>query len=306
MPVTEKKSSRRIFFGSDNDALLSLIIANAVIFVIIAFIKSIYLLSDIDMLAFNKNVIGWFVVPPDVEKLAERPWTLLTYMFSHVKVMHFVSNMLWLWAFGYILQDLTGNRKLIPIYIYGGLAGAVYFLLAVELIPKIDPATAAPLVGAGASIMAVAVATTLVAPDYRIFPMINGGIPLWVLTMVYALVDFASITYGEPAIYISHIAGAGIGFFYIYFLRKGHDWGEWMVKSYEWLNDLFKPGKSRKSKPAGNQIFYNTRGKQPFKKTPNLTQQKVDEILDKINQKGYHFLTDEEKELLKRASEEDL
>ena len=60
--------------------------------------------------------------------------------------------------------------------------------------------------------MAVAVATTLVAPDYRIFPMINGGIPLWVLTMVYALVDFASITYGEPAIYISHIAGAGIGF----------------------------------------------------------------------------------------------
>ena len=95
-------------------------------------------------------------------------------------------------------------------------------------------------------------------------------------------------------------------FFYIYFLRKGHDWGEWMVKSYEWLNDLFKPGKSRKSKPAGNQIFYNTRGKQPFKKTPNLTQQKVDEILDKINQKGYHFLTDEEKELLKRASEEDL
>jgi len=37
-----------------------------------------------------------------------------------------------------------------------------------------------------------------------------------------------------------------------------------------------------------------------------VTQQRIDEILDKINQKGYHFLTDEEKELLKRASEEDL
>jgi len=306
MPVTEKKSSRRIFFGSDNDALLSLIIANAVVFIIVGFIRSIYLLSDLEMQAFNRNVVGWFVVPPDLEKLAERPWTMITYMFSHVKVMHFISNMLWLWAFGYILQDLTGNRKLIPIYIYGGLAGAVYFLLAVELIPKIDPATAAPLVGAGASIMAVAVATTLVAPDYRIFPMINGGIPLWVLTMVYALVDFASITYGEPAIYVSHIAGAGVGFFYIYFLRKGHDWGEWMVKSYDWINDLFRPEKPRKSNPTGNQVVYNTRGKQPFKKTPNLTQQKVDEILDKINQKGYHFLTDEEKELLKRASEEDL
>jgi hypothetical protein len=32
----------------------------------------------------------------------------------------------------------------------------------------------------------------------------------------------------------------------------------------------------------------------------------VDEILDKINQKGYHFLTEEEKDFLRKASEEDL
>jgi hypothetical protein len=37
-----------------------------------------------------------------------------------------------------------------------------------------------------------------------------------------------------------------------------------------------------------------------------VTQQKVDEILDKINQKGYGRLTDEEKDLLRRASEEGL
>jgi hypothetical protein len=32
----------------------------------------------------------------------------------------------------------------------------------------------------------------------------------------------------------------------------------------------------------------------------------VDEILDKINQKGYSSLNDEEKEVLKRASKEDI
>ena len=37
-----------------------------------------------------------------------------------------------------------------------------------------------------------------------------------------------------------------------------------------------------------------------------LLAEKIDEILDKINQKGYDRLTEEEKELLKRASEEDL
>jgi len=306
MQETEKRSGKRIFFGTDDDALLSLIIINAIVFIILGFIRAVYHLSEVHLDAYWNNVVGWFILPADVEKLAGRPWTMVSYMFSHVGIMQFISNMLWLWAFGYILQDLTGNRRLIPIYLYGGFAGAIYYVLAVELIPKLDPATAAPLVGAGAAIMAVAVATTMVAPDYRIFPMLNGGIPLWVLTLVYGLIDFASISRGEPAIYISHIAGAAVGFFYIYFLRKGHDWGEWMVRFYEWISDLFTPGKSRRTKPTGNQVFYNTRGKQPYKKTPNLTQQKVDEILDKINQKGYHFLTDEEKELLKRASEEDL
>ncbi|MBS1497488.1 MAG: rhomboid family intramembrane serine protease, partial [Bacteroidetes bacterium] len=44
---------------------------------------------------------------------------------------------------------------------------------------------------------------------------------------------------------------------------------------------------------------------EPFTKSTNITQQRIDEILDKINQKGYHFLTDEEKQVLKKASEDD-
>ena len=52
-------------------------------------------------------------------------------------------------------------------------------------------------------------------------------------------------------------------------------------------------------------LFYKADG-EPFKRTPNVTQRRVDAILDKINQEGYHSLSDEEKELLKRASEEGL
>jgi hypothetical protein len=36
-----------------------------------------------------------------------------------------------------------------------------------------------------------------------------------------------------------------------------------------------------------------------------VTQQRIDEILDKINQQGYRFLTDEEKDILKRAADEE-
>ncbi|HYM93261.1 MAG TPA: DUF6576 domain-containing protein, partial [Chitinophagaceae bacterium] len=68
---------------------------------------------------------------------------------------------------------------------------------------------------------------------------------------------------------------------------------------------LFNPDKpARGKKPIKEELFYKTSSR-PYNKTPNITQQRIDEILDKINQKGYNFLTDEEKELLKRASKED-
>ena len=46
--------------------------------------------------------------------------------------------------------------------------------------------------------------------------------------------------------------------------------------------------------------------RKPFEKSTSFSQQKLDEILDKINEHGYHFLTDEEKEFLKKASKENL
>jgi hypothetical protein len=45
----------------------------------------------------------------------------------------------------------------------------------------------------------------------------------------------------------------------------------------------------------------------PYTKTAtNVTQQRIDDILDKINQKGYNSLTQEEKDILSRASKDDL
>ena len=46
--------------------------------------------------------------------------------------------MLWLWCFGYILQDLTGSKKIIPILIYGALGGAIAFILAYNLLPSLQ------------------------------------------------------------------------------------------------------------------------------------------------------------------------
>jgi uncharacterized protein YaaR (DUF327 family) len=72
-----------------------------------------------------------------------------------------------------------------------------------------------------------------------------------------------------------------------------------------WLDDLFSPEKKHKKSSIKEKLFYET-DRKPFEKTPNITQQRLDAILDKINQQGYQFLTDEEKAFLKRAGDTDL
>lgn len=310
MSYYQQRNRHRLSIGQDGNALTMLIAINLIVFVLLAFIKVVYYFSygDEGLSAFNRNIFEWVTLPADLHKIITRPWTLITHMFVHDtgSVWHILANMLWLWAFGYILQDLTGNRKIIPIFIYAAFAGALSYILAYNLItPLRESLPVAEAFGASAGIMGIAIATTTIAPGYRIFPMLNGGIPLWVITVLYLIIDLATIPYNNPGGHIAHIAGGAMGFLFVTMLQRGNDWGSWMNNFFDWVVDLFNPDKPRRGKVIKSQLFYKSKI-QPFKKTPLITQQRIDEILDKINQKGYHSLTEDEKEMLKRASKEDL
>jgi hypothetical protein len=70
--------------------------------------------------------------------------------------------------------------------------------------------------------------------------------------------------------------------------------------------NLFTPQVPKvQSRKIKEKMFYKSGDQKPFVKRSNITQQRIDEILDKINQKGYNLLTEEEKSILKRASEAD-
>jgi len=301
----EDSYRKRMTLGQDGNALVQLVVINAVIFVILKFIYVLYVLGTSGTGGFT-NIFSYFILPASLDRLSTRPWTILTYMFSDDRTFRFIANMFWLWGFGYIMQDLTGNRKLVSLYIYGGFAGAVLYLLSHALFHGLhSQASSAILIGANPAVIAIAVATTTVAPDYRIFPMISGGIPLWILTVAFLLINFSTIDYGDSGAYMANLAGAGLGFLFIYQMRRGKDWSLWMNNFFEWCNDLFNPNRKKVVRSPKDRFYYKVSGTQPFKKIPNVTQQRIDEILDKINQQGVRFLTDEEKEILKRAADEE-
>jgi hypothetical protein len=215
-------------------------------------------------------------------------------------------NMLWLWAFGYILQDIAGNRYIFPIYIYGSLLGLGFFLIALNSIPVFrEHISEYFLFGSQTGSAALALAVTTLSPKYRIFRNIGTGIPVWILTALFIVVNMISaFSLTKPGSF-AIIGGALAGFLFVVLLRKGTDTGEWMHKFYNWITNVFTPGNDKQNKTK-EKVFYNTGNRAPFSKTANVTQQRIDEILDKISLQGYHFLTDEEKNILKRASEEEL
>ncbi len=303
-----QRRKNRLSIGQDGNALITLLAIHLIVFILLSFTKVIYYFSGgtegINL--YHQHILSWVTLPAYLPDLLSRPWAFITHFFTHDNVWHLIANMLWLWAFGHILQDLSGNRKIIPVFLYGAFAGALAFIISYNIIPalKVDLIGAKAL-GASAGVMAVAIATTVLAPGYRIFPMINGGIPLWVVTMIFVIIDLATIPYNNPGGHIAHLAGAGMGFLFMVMLRNGKDGSIWINNFFDWVNNLFNPEKPKKDKVVKTQLFYKSTVS-PYKKTTIITQQRIDEILDKIGQKGYESLTLDEKEILKQASKEDI
>ena len=108
----------RLTAGQDGNALITLIAIQLVVFILLAFIKVIYYFSysNSGLEAYQNSILQWVTLPANLSTFITRPWTLITHMFVHDNVWHIVANMLWLWAFGYILQDLAGNKKIIPVF----------------------------------------------------------------------------------------------------------------------------------------------------------------------------------------------
>lgn len=297
---------KKFLLGNDNNALVALLAVNASFFLFLMTLKVSFFYGQQTEAEFNKSILQWFTLPASLTTFSERPWTLFTYMFSDtwVGLMRLISNMLWLWAFGSLMQQQFGNDKLFPVYLYGGWGGAFFFLAAHLLGAGNTAGGDLPLIGANAAVLAVAVATTTLNPDYRIFTHIRKGIPIWVLLTLFILFDFAGIAGHSSALYFNHLGGALAGWLFVLCYRKGYDGSRWMNKGWNGFMNMFTPAHSNASKNDKTKFFYNTDKVTPISKAAASQQQRIDAILDKINENGFESLTDEEKEILKKAAEE--
>jgi membrane associated rhomboid family serine protease len=230
----------------------------------------------------------YLLLPAYFPKLLTHFWTPLTYMFMHAGILHILFNMLWLYWMGQIFEEYLGNKRTIGLYIMGGLAGALAYLLCLNYLPAFSNAHAAigsTIVGASASVMAIVVATATLLPNYTISLILIGPVKLKWLVFVILIIDFLGIIGPNAGGEIAHLGGALLGFVYIKQLQKGRDW-------ITGIANIFK------SKSKLKVVHHNT-GKNSIEYP---RQDEIDRILDKISQSGADSLSRQEKETLARAS----
>jgi membrane associated rhomboid family serine protease len=281
---------------SKGSSLNRLIYLNIVVFLLVTTVAVIgFLLNDLEI---SEKTLHFLSVPSSLAILVARPWTLITYMFVHKDIWHILFNMLWLYWFGKIFLEYLDQRKLVAVYLMGGLSGAIVYILSFNIFPAFSGVVGESVaIGASASVMAIVIAIAAYVPDYTVQLILFGRVKIKYLAFAIfvftSIMDFSENSGGK----LAHIGGAFFGYLYTINIRQGRDIGKGINKIIDSLATIFKPRKKLKvtHKKVATEYEYN--------RIKADHQAQVNKILDKISKGGYDSLTKEEKETLFRESQ---
>ena len=267
----------------------------------------IFLCRKILFAILNKFIgIGWTTwieLPSKFDLFLMQPWSIITYMFLHLDFMHIFGNMIMLFFFGKFILEFINEEKALALYIFGGIGGAVVYLLAYNLIPYSNFTNNCYLIGASAACYSLLTAAAAMKPDYSLRLMFIGEIKLkWIAAIFIGIVCFNLLTGDNQGGDIAHLGGFLFGYIYGACYAKGND----ILKPFnvlaERITNLFS-NKKRKQKTTARSGYHFQKGS-PIKSDAEYNmeakqrQQKIDIILDKIKKYGYESLTQDEKETL--------
>ena len=200
--------------------LAKLIYINVGLFILIRLMGVIFLLFNIPGISF----LQYLQMPSSPELLMYRPWTVITYMFTHFDFLHILFNMLWLYWFGGLFLTFFSERQLGGLYLLGGIAGAILFMLAYNIFPYFQTvASSSYLMGASASVMAIVFAVSFYRKDLEINLFLIGRIKLIYLALFTFVIDLLAITSENAGGHIAHIGGALFGIWFAMRIKEGTD-----------------------------------------------------------------------------------
>lgn len=304
-PTTHSPFERIKAFFSSKQPLPTLILINIAVWIGILLVSNFAFLfaspeAGIDgsyKFQLTETILNYFAVPANITVLLSKPWTLLTYMFLHTEFFHILFNMLWLYWFGVIFVQYLSQRQLLGTYIFGGIAGALFYVAAFNLFPVFGIARDSSIaLGASASVLAIVVAISFYVPEYTIRLLFIGPVRIKYIAIFTVILDVFMISSSNAGGHLAHLGGALWGFLWIKII-PGFD----PTRIFEPLLNIGKPKigvKPKKRFKVRHNPNQTPVSDEDYNRQKAVKQKRMDAILDKISRSGYDSLTKEEKELL--------
>ena len=294
-------------FNKPNNTLVQLILVNVVIFLVLLITKVSLTMAQNSGYGF---IMSQLLIPGDLNAFLHKPWTLFTYFFTHEEIFHILYNMLFLYWFGRLIDEYLGNRRLMGLYIMGGVAGGLLYLAMYTLVPYFqNQADTARMLGASAAAFSVAVGAATLLPNYTFHLLFFGPVRIKYIVFFFIILSIAQSAGSNAGGNLAHLGGALMGFAYVKLLQNGTDLGRPIYWLADGWSNLLRP------KPAVK-VSYRQRSNANTQASTYVSpsgatatsastpdQDEVDTILDKISRSGYESLTREEKQKLFRASQ---
>lgn len=276
----------------NGNIITKLIFINIVVFAVVKLVSIAFLLFNISTV----SLLPYLAMPAEISTFLMRFWTAISYMFLHEEFFHLFFNMMCLYWFGKIALSFLNEKQLIGLYLLGGIMGGALYLISYNLFPFYEQHVGnSLLLGASGAIMAIMVATAMLAPNMEMMLMLIGRVKLKYVAMATVLISLFGITGGNAGGELAHLGGALAGYIYVSMYRGGKDISLFFTRIFDTISGLFTPKmKQKKTKfhyqAPMNDADFNQR---KAKKSAN-----VDAILDKIKRSGYESLTPDEKQKL--------
>jgi membrane associated rhomboid family serine protease len=271
------------------NASIRLIYLNVAFYLLLHIIVIVLKLFTID----GSFLFGILALPSEPILILHQPWSLLTYMFLHQDFFHILFNMFALYWFGKLFLMYFSEKQLFGLYVIGGFAGGLLYILAYNIFPLFMQSTGL-LMGASGSITAIILAVALNSPNLEMRFLLIGNVKLKFIAIAVVLISFFGITSSNAGGEIAHLGGALYGYIFIVSLRRGKDNTRGFNRLIDSLSTLFKPRRLKVKKTAGNRKMND----QEYNMHKAGKMAEIDRILDKIKASGYGSLTGEEKRRL--------
>ncbi len=283
-------------FRRPKNGLMKIILINLIVFLVLLVINVISKLSQADHI--YEVIVNQLSLPAFIGNFIYKPWTLVTYFFTHEGFLHILFNMLFLYWFGSIIMEFLGSEKLVNLYVLGGLCGGVFYMLIYNVLPFFSEVVyGSTMLGASAGVFAVVVGAATFSPDYTFSLLLLGPVKIKYIAIFYVVLSFAQAAGSNAGGELAHLAGAAVGFIFIKQLKKGNDLGKPVTRFFTFFKGLFV------KQPRIKVTYYkNGNRKSAARKAFKSRQEEIDAILDKISESGYDSLSKEEKQKLFDAS----